>query len=171
MTFEQIHAPAIHRHRRRIRQHDAMPTISMPNAPLGNAVLTIISGFPAQPNVATPLANYPCVLLRENFSTAVTTAGVPVPAELSVVKAYGTAYANRTPDCLQFSAVWKADAISAARADATGKAILPGVPPGTYYLTITVRYNNQPILWDMKVALKAGANSITLDPHNAQPLK
>jgi hypothetical protein len=149
----------------------ATPTISMPNAPLGNAVLTIVSGFPAQPNVATPLANYPYVLLRENFANAVTNAGVPVPAGVSVVKAYGTACANHTPDCQQFGAVWKADAISAARADATGKAILPGVPAGTYYLTISVRYNNQPIVWDMKVALKAGANSLTLDPHNALPMK
>ena len=43
--------------------------------------------------------------------------------------------------------------------------------PATYYLAISVRYNNQPILWDMKMALKAGANSLTLDPHNAQPMK
>ncbi len=90
---------------------------------------------------------------------------------MSAVKAYGTACANRTPDCQQFGAVWKADAISAARADATGKAILPGVPAGTYYLAISVRYNNQPIIWDMKVNLKAGVNSVTLDPRNAAPVK
>jgi hypothetical protein len=147
------------------------PTLSMPNAPLGNAVLTIISGFPAQPNVAVPLANYPYVLLRNSFADAVTKASVPVPAGMSAVKAYGTACANRTPDCQQFGAVWKADAISAARADATGKAILPGVPAGTYYLAISVRYNNQPIIWDMKVNLKAGVNSVTLDPRNAAPVK
>jgi hypothetical protein len=41
--------------------------------------------------------------------------------------------------------VWKSDAISAARADITGKAILPGVPPGTHYLMLSTRYNNQPI--------------------------
>ena len=149
----------------------APPTLSMPNAPLGNAVLTIVSGFPAQPNVATPLANYPYVLLRDSFSNAVTKAGVPVPAGMSAIKAYGTACANRTPDCQQFGAVWKADAISAARADAAGKAVLPGVPAGTYYLAISVRYNNQPIIWDMKVTLKAGANSVTLDPRNAAPMK
>ena len=147
------------------------PTLSMPNAPLGNAVLTIVSGFPGQPNATTPLANYPYVLLRDSFSNAVSNAGVPVPAGMSAVKAYGTACANRTPDCQQFGAVWKADAISAARADATGKAILPGVPAGTYYLAISVRYNNQPIIWDMKVNLKAGANSVTLDPRNAAPVK
>jgi hypothetical protein len=63
------------------------------------------------------------------------------------------------------------DAISAARGDITGKAILPGVPPGTYYLMFATRYNNQPILWDLKLELKAGANSVTLDQRNATPVK
>jgi hypothetical protein len=67
--------------------------------------------------------------------------------------------------------VWKSDAISAARADITGKAVLPGVPPGTYYLMFALRYNNQPIFWDLKLELKAGANSVTLDQHNAAPVK
>jgi hypothetical protein len=147
------------------------PVLSTPNAPLGNAVLTIISGFPAQPNVSTPLANYPYVLLRESFGNAVAKAGVPVAPGMSPTKAYGIACQNRTPDCQKFGQVWKADAISAARADATGRAILPGVPAGTYFLTISIRYNNEPIIWDMRVDLKAGANSLTLDPRNAAPVK
>lgn len=147
------------------------PTLSMPNAPLGNAVLTIVSGFAAQPNGANPLGSYPCVLLRDRFGDGVAKGGVPVPAGMSAIMAYGTACANRTPDCQKFGAVWKADAISAARADATGKAILPGGAAGTYFLAISTRYNNQPIVWDMKVDLKAGMNSVTLDPRNAAPLK
>jgi hypothetical protein len=147
------------------------PTISMPDAPLGNAVLTIVSGFPAQPNVANQFGGYPYVLLRASFRDAVNNSGVQVPSGMSAIMAYGAACRDRTPDCQKFGAVWKADAISAARADANGKAILPGVPPGTYYLAISTRYNNQPIVWDMKVDLKAGANSVTLDPRNAVPLK
>ena len=60
---------------------------------------------------------------------------------------------------------------SAARADITGKAVLPGVPPGTYYMLVSIRISNQPILWDVKLDLKPGANSLTLDPKNAVPLK
>lgn len=147
------------------------PALSMPNAPLGNALLTIVSGFAAQPNGANQLGSYPYVLLRDRFGDAVAKGGVPVPAGMSAIMAYGTACANRTPDCQKFGAVWKADAISAARADATGKATLPGVPAGTYFLAISTRYNNQPIVWDMKVDLKAGMNSVTLDPRNAAPLQ
>jgi hypothetical protein len=63
--------------------------------------------------------------------------------------------------------IWKADAVSDTRADAKGKATLPGVAPGTYFLMITIRYNNQPCVWDLKVDLKPGANSLTLDQGNA----
>jgi hypothetical protein len=74
------------------------------------------------------------------------------------------------PQCQKMLDVWKSGAISAARGDITGKAILPGVPPGTYYLTFALRYNNQPILWDLKLELKAGANSVTIDQRNAAPV-
>ncbi len=145
--------------------------ISMPNAPLGNAVLTIVSGFPLQQGVLPPLAGYPYTLLKDSFAATVSKAGIQVPPGSSPIKAVGAACQNKTPDCQKFSQAWKAEAISAARGDFTGKAVLPGVPPGTYYLMISTRYNNQPIMWDMKVDLKAGANSITLDPQNAAPIK
>ena len=141
--------------------------ISTPNAPLGNAVLTIVSGF-AAPN---PLAGYPYTLLKDSFGNALAKGGVQVPAGTSAFKYFGMSCQNRTPDCQKISQIWKATAISAARADATGKVILPGVQPGTYYLMISVRYNNQPIFWDMKVDLKAGDNSVTLNPQNATVMK
>jgi hypothetical protein len=147
------------------------PVISMPNAPLGNAVLTIVSGFPAQPNVLNPLAGFPYTLLRDSFANALTKAGIQVPPGTSAFKLLGTTCQTRTPECQKMLDVWKSDAISAARGDITGKAILPGVPPGTYYLMFALRYNNQPILWDLKLDLKAGANSVTLDQRNATPVK
>ena len=56
------------------------------------------------------------------------------------------------------------------RADLNGKATLPGVPAGTYYLMATGTYNRQAIHWYLKVELKAGANSVTLDQRNATPM-
>lgn len=147
------------------------PVISVPNAPLGNAVLTIVSGFPTQPNALNPLAGFPYTLLRDSFANALTGAGIQVPQGTSAFKLLGTTCQTRTPQCQKMLDVWKSDAISAARGDFTGKAILPGVPPGTYYLTFALRYNNQPILWDLKLDLKAGANSVTLDQRNATPVK
>jgi hypothetical protein len=49
----------------------------------------------------------------------------------------------------------------------TGKATLPGVPPGTYYLTVTTRYHSQPMEWNLKLDLEPGSNSITIYQRNA----
>lgn len=54
--------------------------------------------------------------------------------------------------------------------DATARATLPGVPPGTYYLFAVAGYNNQFLVWDLRVDLKPGANSVTLDQRNTASL-
>jgi hypothetical protein len=147
-------------------------SVSTPNAPSGNAVLTIASGLPpAQPNGPNPLGGYPYVLLRENFGNALAQGGIQVPTGTPPAKFYAISCQNRSPDCPKIAQIWKSDAVSAARGDATGKATLPGVAPGTYFLMITIRYNNQPCIWDLKVDLKPGANSVTLDQQNATLLK
>jgi hypothetical protein len=62
------------------------------------------------------------------------------------------------------------DAASAVRDDANGNGTFPGVRPGTYYLMISTRYNNQVLNWGQAVQLKAGQNSMTLDQSNATPI-
>jgi hypothetical protein len=57
------------------------------------------------------------------------------------------------------------------RADANGKAVLPGVPAGKYYLMISAQYNQQKLSWGFPVDLKAGPNALTLDSNNATVLK
>jgi hypothetical protein len=56
------------------------------------------------------------------------------------------------------------------RADADGNGTFPAVPPGTYYLMISARYNNQALAWDHPVELKPGSNSVTLSVQNAMPV-
>jgi hypothetical protein len=65
----------------------------------------------------------------------------------------------------------QAGAASAARADASGKATFPAVAAGAYYLMISARYNNESLVWDKPVQLKAGDNSLTLDASNGTPVK
>jgi hypothetical protein len=79
--------------------------------------------------------------------------------------------AARTPDCQKVLQAIGADAAVAMRADANGKAMLPGVPPGKYYLMISTQYNKQTLTWGFAVELKGGANSIALDQANATVLK
>ena len=146
-------------------------TLSVPGATLGNATLSITSGFPAQPGVANPLAGHPYVLLRDSYANAIAKGGVSVPPGVSPYKYAGTACGpTRTPDCQKIMDAIKADAASAVRADANGSGVFPGVAPGTYYLMISTRFNNQILTWGQAVQLKPGPNSIALSQGNATPL-
>jgi hypothetical protein len=144
--------------------------LSTPAAPLGNATLSITSGFPAQPGAPNPLAGRPYVILRDRYGDALSKGGVSVPQGVSPYKYVGSICTSRTPDCQKILDAVNASAASAVRADANGSGTFPGVPPGTYYLMISARYNNQALVWEQPVQLKAGSNSLTLNPSNATPI-
>lgn len=145
-------------------------SLSTPQHVLGNATLTLTSGFPAQPGAPNPLASHPYTLLRDSIPNLVAKAGVAVPAGSNAYKVLGIACGTHSPDCQKIMDAIKASAASAMRADGNGSGTLPGVPPGTYYLMISTRYNNQALTWDHPVQLKAGANSLTLSMQNATPV-
>jgi hypothetical protein len=142
--------------------------MATPGAPTGTAVLLLVSGLPVQAGAANALAGHPYVLLRDNVATVMAQAGVNVPAGMSPYKYLGIACGQRTPECPKIIAAVQADTASAARADAAGKGTMPGVPAGTYYLMISTRYNNQALVWDEAVQLKAGENSMALDLRNGR---
>jgi hypothetical protein len=145
--------------------------LSTPGAPTGNAVLSVLNGFPARAGTQNPLAGHPYVLLRESFTAAISRAGVSVPSGTSVYKVFGTACGQRTPDCQKMMSALNADAAATIRADANGKATFSGVPAGTYYLMISTFYNQQPLFWGQQVNLRAGANSVTLTANSATVMK
>jgi hypothetical protein len=145
-------------------------SVSTPNAPLGNATLSIVSGFQPQPGVPNPLAGHPYVLLRSSYGDSLAKGGVTVPAGTSPYKYVGTLCGTRQPDCQKAIDAIKASAASSIRADANGAGTFPGVPPGTYYLMVSTVYNRQPVVWGQAVQIHAGANSITLDLRNGTPL-
>jgi hypothetical protein len=105
--------------------------------------------------------------LRDDYDTALKKGGVAIPAGMTGPKLVASTCTTRTPECQKALAAITADAASAIRADATGKASLPGVPPGSYYLMISTQYNKQNLSWGFKVDLQTGANSVTLDQRNA----
>jgi hypothetical protein len=144
--------------------------LSTPAAPLGNATLSIVSGFPTQAGTPNPLAGRPYVLLHDSYANALAKGGVAVPPGMSPYKYVGTTCVSRTPDCQKIMDAVKANAASAVRADANGSGTFPGVAPGSYYLMITTRYNNQSLAWGQAVELKPGANSLRLDQSNAIPI-
>jgi hypothetical protein len=146
-------------------------TLSSAAAPLGNALLDVSSGFPAQAGVQNPLVGRPLVVLQDDYHTALKKGGVAIPPGMTGQKYLASVCASPTPDCQKAIAAIQANAVSAARADANGKGALSGVPPGSYYLMISTIYNKQILSWDYKVELKPGANTIKLDTTNATVAK
>jgi hypothetical protein len=74
-------------------------TVSVPDAPLGNATLSIVSGFPAQPGTPNPLAGRPFVILRDSYADALAKGGVSVPPGMSPYKYVASVCVSRTPEC------------------------------------------------------------------------
>lgn len=145
--------------------------LSTPGAPLGNAILSIVSGIPAQPGTPNPLAGRPYLLLRWSYADSLARGGVTVPPGASPYKYAGSACGTNSPDCPKVRAAVNASAISAVRADANGAGTFPGVPPGIYYLMISAVYNQQPYVWGQAVQVHAGANSLALDLRSATSLR
>lgn len=149
----------------------AAPAFAKPSAPTGNAVLSIASGFPAQAGFTNPLAGRPYLLLRDNVAVLLAKSGIPVPAGVPAQEAVTAACEKQKPECQKYLAVISADAATGLRSDANGKATLPGVPPGTYYLTASTKIGSLNLYWNVKLDLKAGPNSFVVDQHNAAPVK
>jgi hypothetical protein len=147
--------------------NDNSGRLSTANAPLGNATLSVVSGFPPTSGQPNPLSSHSYVLLRSSLNDTITKSGVSIPPGTTPFKYLGLACGNRTPDCQAIMDAIKAGAVSSVRADVNGSGTFPAVPPGTYYLMISARYNNQPLMWLQGVQVNAGSNSVTLDAHNA----
>jgi hypothetical protein len=59
-----------------------------------------------------------------------------------------------------------ADTVGMAVTDAAGRGQTLPLPAGRYYVFNSVHISNKPMMWNLPVDLKAGANTLTLDQHN-----
>jgi hypothetical protein len=72
-------------------------------------------------------------------------------------------------DCRTTAAAMESFIAGRALIDSTGHAtIAPAVPPGQYFVSGSARSSNGPLVWDVKVDLKPGENSVALNPQNAE---
>ena len=141
----------------------------------GTAVLTVTSGFASRPGALNPLGGSPLVLFKESFEGFLRRKGMfqgPPGATVKVSPLAAWAYACQTGSraCQQALYEMRPSSVGESKADAAGKTTLPGVPAGTYFLFSVARYNNQFLVWDLRVDLKPGANSVVLDQRNSAPL-
>ena len=141
-----------------------------------NAVLSVASGFTVAAGTQNPIAGRAFVLLRDSFDNVLAKGGFATPEGASPYIAMLKSCANRSPDCLKASDAINGAGAAGTRLDAAGKATFTAVPPGTYWIMgsgVLMAPNpadRKVLFWDLRVELRPGANSVTLDQSNATPV-
>ena len=144
-------------------------TDAAPRAPAasGNS-LSIASG----PGVSSLLAGKALLVLRENLEDVLANVGIKAPSGSTRVSTWAHAceQAPREAMCQQGVIGLSGFAVARAIVDAKGTAVFNNIPSsGTFYVVIDTSLTRH-LIWNVKVDLKPGANSITLDERNTTPL-
>ena len=72
-------------------------------------------------------------------------------------------------DCKPVTAAMEPLVAARALIDSAGRAAFtPPVPPGRYYVSVSARSRDSVLVWDIKVDLKPGDNSVVLNQSNAE---
>lgn len=136
------------------------------HAQAGTSVLTVTSGLPNQGGM-NPLAGATVALLNESLESILRKSHA-FDGQPSILKAWHTACVNRSPLCRKGLEQLEDSVVTNGQMDATGKTTLSDVPAGSYYLmTLGLSVQSaQGLVWDLKVDLKPGPNSVTLNEGN-----
>jgi len=135
------------------------------------AVLAIASGFPQEAGKANPVGNHGFYLLKDPVDAALTKGGFQPPVGLSPISGMNAVCTKQTPECQKAVAAIIADSATAVKSGPDGKAAFPAVLPGIYYVFGMGQHQGKPLLWNVRVQIKAGDNSVTLDERNASALE
>ena len=131
------------------------------------ASLAVTSGFLSQSGAANPLAGKTVIVLKDSFANILARSGWSAPALLSWARVCETNGAECQRGIQEIGPYY----VSRAQLDNSGSCNFPNARAGTYYLLLTANYNGTHFVWDVRLDMKPGANSITLDQRNGTPVK
>ena len=152
------------------------PATNGPSAPgttqVGEpAALTISSGLVAAPGGPNPLAGKTIIVLRESFESILAKAGWIKPgSRSSALATWARACEVQDPSCRTAIDQMRPYFISSATFDNSGWLTFTNARSGTFYLVVQTTANGVHLVWDLRIDVKPGANSITLDQRNATPI-
>ena len=110
------------------------------------------------------------ILLKDSFNNIVRNIGIQIPAGTSAFHALQAECQKGPNECKQVLSAVAAYSAGSVKVDADGNATFPAVAAGTYYVYGAVQYNKQPLLYDRRIDLRSGTNSVTLGERNATPV-
>jgi hypothetical protein len=147
----------------------AASTDAGPRAPaVGGTSLKIAAG----PGVSSLLAGKALIVLKDSLENVLASAGINGQAGSSRISIWAKACERSPREAICQQGVSSIGNYVVARAgfDANGTAIFNNVPSsGTFYVVADTSYTRH-LIWNLKVNLAPGANSITLDERNMTPL-
>jgi hypothetical protein len=136
---------------------------SLPAAAPGNAVLAVRAAL------ADPAAGTTVLLLNDSVETLLKNSGFQPAAGSSLLKSFANCPRNNA-NCQKGTVAVYQHVVAAVKAGPNAPASFSGVKPGTYYVMAGLVNNGKNYLWNTRVDLKAGANSVTLDANDAAPI-
>jgi hypothetical protein len=137
----------------------------------GPAILALASGFPSSADGKSVIGGHTFGISREDFATVLTKAGFHPPAGTSVVSGWAQACNSGQPACQQGFNAMGAASVKTVTLDASGKANFPELPAGVYYLFGSAKYGTGHLLWNLRVELKPGGQTLTLNERNAMVME
>jgi hypothetical protein len=129
--------------------------------------LALANGLPNPPDGKITLAGHTFGITREDFATVLTKAGYRPPTGTSVIAGWVQACQSGQRACQQGFNAMGAASVKTVTLDATGKASFAEVPSGVYYIFGSAKYGTAHLLWNIRVQLRPGGQTITLNERNA----
>jgi hypothetical protein len=138
--------------------------------PTTSAALSLAAGFAAPGGAYQPVVGGNFFVLNESADVILAKAGFTGSPGNSPLKAWTMACASGEPNCGQGMMQIVKSSIGVMKTDSGGKAQLPSLPSGTYYVFGLNKVNAEAILWHVKTDLGPGAQPVRLDQRNAMRL-
>ena len=126
----------------------------------------------AHPVLSSLLAGKSLVVLKDSLENVLASAGVNAQGASSRIAAWAKACERASTDPLCQKGVTSLASFVVARStlDPTGTATFMNIPSsGTFFVVVDTAYS-QHLLWNLRIDLKPGVNSVTLTENNTTPI-
>ena len=144
------------------------PASASPGGASGNATLVVTATVQSATG-AVPVAEETFALLNQDLSKVLTDAGFQAAPGKSLLRTFAGCN-SPDPNCIKGIQALVGHLVARAQSDDDGKVSFPGVAPGTYYLmAVAADYGPRPFIWNVRVELKGGQNTVALTPSNVAP--
>jgi hypothetical protein len=140
------------------------------------STLSFETGLVLRSGDVKPVARATFYLLDKDLETILRDSGFRGDEGFPILDTFALKYVSRQLETLRGASVTTFDSamlavkphiVTSTTSDFGGKGQFTSVKPGTYWLFHVSEVGRNTVLWNLKIDLKPGQNSVTLDQNNA----